>query len=66
VWSSVSADPQVVSSGGKVFHALLRRKSAQFAEAFIESNNLLVLFDNQKRFCVDDAIYYISDLSNVK
>ena len=55
-----------MSSGGKVFHALLRRKSAQFAEAFIESNNLLVLFDNQKRLCVDDAIYCISDLSNVK
>jgi len=29
-----------------VFDALLRRKSAELAEAFIEALNLLVLFDN--------------------
>ena len=50
-----------MSSGSKVFDALLRRKSAELAEAFIESDNLLVLFDNQKRFCFGHALYYISD-----
>jgi hypothetical protein len=35
-----------VSFGSKVFDALLRRKSAELAEAFIESDDLLVLFDN--------------------
>jgi len=40
-----------VSSGSKVFDALLWRKSAELAEAFIESDDLLVLFDNQKTFC---------------
>jgi hypothetical protein len=36
-----------VSSGSKVFDALLLRKSAELAEAFIESDDLLVVFDNQ-------------------
>ena len=44
--SSVSADAQFVSSGSKVFDALVRRKSAQLVKAFIESDDLLVLFDN--------------------
>jgi len=44
-----------------VFDALLWRKSAELAEAFIESLNLLILFHNYKRFCSDHALYYISD-----
>jgi hypothetical protein len=47
VQSSVSADAQFVSSGSKVLDALLRRKSPQLlAEAFIESDDPLILFDN--------------------
>jgi len=57
---SFSADPQFVSSGSKVFDALLWRKSAELAEAFIESDDLLVLFDNQKMACFCHALYYIS------
>jgi hypothetical protein len=34
-----------------MFDALLWRKSAQLAEAFIESDDFLVVFDNQKTFC---------------
>jgi hypothetical protein len=50
-----------VSSGSKVFDALLWRKSAELAEAYIESDDLLLLFDNQKMFCFYHALYYISD-----
>ena len=50
-----------MSSGSKVFDALLWRKSAELAEAFIESYDLLVLIDNQNLFCFVHAIYYISD-----
>jgi hypothetical protein len=50
-----------VSSGSKVFDALLWRKSPELAEAFIESNDLLVLFYNQKMFYFNHALYYISD-----
>jgi hypothetical protein len=50
-----------VSSGSKVFDALLWRKSAQLAEAFIESDDLLVLFDNQKLLCFFHALYYTFD-----
>jgi hypothetical protein len=46
VQSSVSADAQFVSSGSKVLDALLWRKSPQLAEAFIESDDPLILFDN--------------------
>jgi hypothetical protein len=56
-----SADAQFVSSGSKVFDALLWRKSAELAEAFIESDDLLVLYDNQKTFCFYHGLYYISD-----
>jgi hypothetical protein len=44
-----------MNSGSKVFDALLRRKSAQLAEAFIKSDDLLALFDNQKTFCFGQA-----------
>jgi len=49
-----------------VFDALLWRKSAELAEAFIESNNLLVLFDNQKSFCFDHTFILPRKLSDVK
>ena len=45
-----------MSPGSKVFDTLLWRKSAELAEAFIESDDLLVLFDNQKRFCFEHAL----------
>ena len=61
MWSPVSAGAQFVSFGSKMFDALLRRKKLQLAEAFIESHDLLVQFDNQKRFCFGHAYYYISD-----
>jgi hypothetical protein len=44
-----------------MFDALLWRKSAELAEAFIESDDLLVRFDNQKRFCFGHALDYSSD-----
>jgi hypothetical protein len=50
-----------VGSGSKVFDALLWRKSAQFAEAFIESDNLLVMLNNRKLFYFLHALYHISD-----
>ena len=34
----------------EMFDALLRRKNAQLAEALVESNDLLVPFDNIKVF----------------
>jgi hypothetical protein len=61
VWSSVSADAQFVNSGSKVFHALLWRKSPQLAEAFIEPDDLLILFNNQKLVCFCHALDYIKD-----
>jgi hypothetical protein len=48
-----------MSSGSKVFDALLRRKSAELAEAFVESDDLLILFDNQQVFCFEHAVYCI-------
>jgi hypothetical protein len=59
--SSVSADPQFMSFGSKVFDPLLWRKSAQLAESFIESGDLLILFDNTKLFCVSHAQDYNSE-----
>jgi hypothetical protein len=50
-----------VSSVSKVFDALLWRKSAELPEAFIESDDLLVLFNNHKTFCFYYELYYISD-----
>lgn len=57
--SSIAKFPK---PGEDSFHALLWRKSAELAEAFIESDNLLNLLDNQKMFCFDHALNYISDL----
>jgi hypothetical protein len=44
-----------------MFDALLWRKSAELAEAFIESDDLPVPLDNQKMICVFHALYYIQD-----
>ena len=50
-----------MSSGSKVFDALLWRKSAELEEAFIESDDLPILFDNQKMVCFCHALDYIPD-----
>jgi hypothetical protein len=55
-----------VSSGSKVFDALLRRKSAEPAEAFIESDDLRVLFDNRTMFCKQHAQIISGMCSDVK
>ena len=46
LWSPAFVSAQFLSSGSKVFDALLRGKSAELAEAFIKTLNFLVLFDN--------------------
>jgi hypothetical protein len=43
------------------FDPLIWRKSAQLAEAFIESDDLLIRFDNQKMVCFGHALDYIPD-----
>ena len=42
-------------------YALIWRKSAQLAEAFIESDDLLILSGNTKLFCVSHAQDYNSE-----
>jgi hypothetical protein len=61
VWSPASVSPQLANSGKEVFDALLRIKNAQLAEAFVESGDFLVLFDNMKTFRSDHVKYRMAN-----
>jgi hypothetical protein len=59
-WSAF-VSTQLLHSGKEVFWTLLWRRPPKLAEAFVESGDLLALFDNMKTFRSDHVRYCMAN-----